>query len=144
MPCGSAVTITKAGVLPEHVVSLLTPQVIELIVTAYLSQHPEYKMMLPLRSTVIRETVTFYLGRLDQRIEITGNTVRVEFPRYARAAANTLSNELITLLEKAGDRLFAEQVKAALTAKFGTVQTSTATVNNQGEQQSVTAFRFRA
>ena len=140
MPCNLAVTITKAAVLPDHLVALLTPEVIEQVVTAYLQHHPVFKDYLPLRSKTIGNVVTFFVSNLAYRITITGNQIAINFPPYAQDKATKLSGELVTLLSKTSDRLFARQVQKSLAAKFGNVQQQTAKVDNEGEQQTVTVF----
>ncbi len=140
MPCNLAVTITKAAVMPEHLQALLTPEIIEQIVTTYLSSHNEYKTCQPLRSRIIGETVRFYLGSLAYRITITGSQVALNFPPNEQYRAETLGTQLTQLLTRGADRLFASQVQQSLTAKFRNVQAQTATVDNQGTPQKVTVF----
>src|SRR5436309_405092 len=114
MPCNLAVSITKAAVLPEYLASLLTPEVVEQVVMAYLKQHQTYKTYQPIRSRIAGESVIFHLSSLAYRITITGGNVVINFPRYALQEADILAEELTTLLAKGAAKLFADQLQATL------------------------------
>jgi hypothetical protein len=144
MPCNLAVTITKAVVAPEHLLALLTPEVIGQLITAFTSQSPEFQQYQPIRITTYGDTVNVILGRLDRRFLITHNQVTSNFPRYEQTQADTLAQLLSNLLSRGADRLFAAQVRKALTEKYGDVKQTSETVSNQGQPQRVTLFSFEA
>lgn len=139
MPCNLAVTITKGVVAPDHLKKLLTPQIIQQLVTAFCNEHPDFKQHQPIRTSSSSDGVVLYVGRLDRRLIITNDQVKANFPRYAQEEGERLATLLTHLLAKGADKLFAAQVQKAL-ATFGGVQAQTATVDNEGEKQQVRVF----
>jgi hypothetical protein len=114
------------------------------LITAFTSQSPEFQQYQPVRLTMYGDTVNVILGRLDRRFLITRDQVTSSFPRYEQAQADTLAQLLSNLLSRGADRLFAAQVRKALTEKYGDVKQTSETVSNQGQPQRVTLFSFEA
>ena len=142
MPCNLAVTITKAVVAPEHLRKLLTPQVIQSLVQAFVAQHPAFTSYQPVRVSVLGSTVIVRLGRMDRSVSLTAEQVTANFPRYEQEQAPAIVELLTQLLAKGADKLFATQVRTALAKDFGQVQQTSTTISNQGQKQNVTLFSF--
>ncbi len=142
MPCKWAITITKAVVAPEHLRSLLTPEVILSLVQSVVEQHPAFASYQPVRCSVYNGTVIVQLGRLDRSVTLTASQVNANFPRAEQEQAPAIVELLSTLLARGADKLFATQVRAALAEKYGQVQQTSSTVMNQGQKQNVTLLSF--
>jgi hypothetical protein len=142
MPCNLAVTITKVVVAPEHLRTLLTPEVIQSLVQAFVAQHPAFTSYQPVRVSVLGSTVLVRLGRMDRYVSLTAEQVTANFPRYEQEQAPAIVELFTQLLAKGADKLFATQVRTALAKDFGQVSQTSTTVSNQGQKQNVTLFSF--
>ena len=130
MPCNLAVTITKATVTPQHLVTLLTVPTVEPVVHAYLmARFPNESI-----STSTRGDLEMWVD--DYIIRIAAGKVNVTAPNVA--TATQLADELTQLLALLADELFARQLTTLLTP-FG-VTTQQVTVDNEGTSQS--AYQF--
>ncbi len=140
MPCNLAVTITKAVVAPEHLLKLLTPQVVEALVDGFVHQHPMFVQYASVRVTASRGVVTIWLG-YNKQITIIDGQVSARFPRGNAAKGEELAQLISTLLAKGADRLFAQQVKKSL-QQLGTVQEQQTKVQDGNQVIPVTMFKL--
>ena len=141
MPCNLAVTITKAVVAPEHLRKLLTPEVIQSLVQAFVAQHPAFADYQPVHVSLLGRTVLVRLGR-GRSVTLTAEQITANFPRYEQEQVPAIVELLTQLLAKGADKVFATQVRTALTKDFGQVSQTSTTVSNQGQKQNVTLFSF--
>ncbi len=139
MPCNLAVTIQKAVISSDEIKKLLTNDVLERAVTAFLK--PQYKSIQSYRPW---GSVSFILNN-DYRysIEVSANEVSVQFPKGEEAASELLASQINTLLARVGDRLLAAQMSQALGQEFGkSVSQQTVNVNNRGQMQQAMKLSF--
>jgi len=141
MPCNLAVTITKAVVAPEHLLKLLTPQVVEALVDGFVRQHPTFVQYASVRvMTAPRGVVTIWLG-YNKQMTIVDGQVSARFPRGEEANGEMCAQLISTLLAKGADRLFAQQVKKSL-QQLGTVQEQQTKVKDGDQVIPVTMFKL--
>jgi len=144
MPCDLAVTIQKAVIKEEQIQALMTPEVLEKAVVAYLKGHESYKMFQPV-CYAYGNTVDIFLlngNSPDYRVSVTAAGVNVRLPRGMEAEAELLSSQLVKLLAAVGNKLLASHVRRTLKGQFGDVNQESATVDNQGQSQQVVKLSF--
>jgi hypothetical protein len=149
MPCNLAVTITKATTAPEHLQKLLTPAVVKALVEPFVKAHEifrgyDYQNVHLYERTNHPNMVEIYLswGRRIELQQINGVwTVYGRFPRTEEAKLAQMAELLEQLLARGADRLYARQVKQALSA-FGKVAESQARVKDGEQTVDVTLLKF--
>ncbi len=142
MPCNLAVTITKAAVNAEQLQALLSLDVINQTVMAYLKVAEAYQKdaELYMRSFLYRTTnsMLIYLGNYTITIK-QGGLVTVEGLRGEEAENERLRDTIATFLAQVADKLFAAKVQQSL-VKLGRVKSKDATVRDEGTTVNVTMF----
>jgi hypothetical protein len=144
MPCNLAVTIQKAFVSSEQIQALMTPEIVEKAVKAYLSGHETYKNYQPITAYIMADGVIAYLsGTAAYTIQVTKSEVFVKFPERLEAEGNLLAEQLTVLLKAVGGKLLAAYVRKTLGKSFNSnVAQESATVDNAGQQQQVVKLSF--
>lgn len=110
MPCNLAVSITKAAVTNESLLRLLTPELIEPVLRAYLEQH--YTPCSLRRGS--HGGKALFASVAGCRIAIENGNVRVTDDDGDTNLVTRLSEEFSHLLATLADRAFAQAVAAAL------------------------------
>jgi hypothetical protein len=136
MPCNLAVTITKAAVTEQRLLALLTDETVERVLTAYFQEQGQQAQ--------ITRTANGVQVRLNGiTIRVTNGQVIADSRRTRRNEMGDLTDTLSTLLARAADALFAQQVGVALQGLSGSVKAQTVNVDNDGTVQQATVFTMQ-
>jgi len=144
MPCNLAVTITKAAVSQAQLVALLTPEVVQAVVEAYLRQPG---VLAPGETAAVQRsgptiTITIQVGGGRRIAMAIADGVVQATTRTSDQRAQELVDALSPLLARAADARFAQQVQAAL-ARLGPVTAQAVTVANEGIPQQAVVLTMR-
>lgn len=115
MPCNLAVSITKAAVTNETLLRLLTPELIEPVLRAYLEQQYQQVSLRRRGNALIGSVAGCF-------ISVHNGTVRVIDDDGDTDLVTRLSEELSQLLTTLADRAFEQAVAAALVTLSPNVQ----------------------
>lgn len=135
MTCNIAVSIAKAAVTKEHLLELLTSDVLQRVVLTYLQS--EYAALSPRVEYVYGDMVAFGVGDLDLVIQqgaVQVNTSR----RSASSKAEKLAQQVEQLVTRLADSLFQQKVQQALGTAVSQVQQ--VEVDNDGVRQQAVVF----
>lgn len=135
MPCNLAVTITKAAVEQEHLNKLLTPQVVEQALRAFLTARDR-------NATVRVNYGTVYASTGYNSVSVFRGRVSVSNGNRDTRGAEKLAAETQQLLAALADTLFAQQVQSALQGSGARVASQQVVVDNAGRRQVATVLSF--
>jgi hypothetical protein len=146
MPCGAAVTITRAALSPERLRQGLTGDIVQAVMTA-IAEDRGYRVVARQDAEQIDLLVRRGAWGISVRyVHRTGEVRAAPLGRGADAG-DVESSEIAVLVEgisaalaEAADQVFARQVQTALTALGLPIQTDRVQVEYGGQLQPATVF----